>query len=188
MQALVGQTYRLKPDPILAAFAGENGTVSDVVGRFSVKFPHLNITDRIDFDRGNGSINRHEVYVTGTYDRSSLQISYVQLPPQAVSLGLGSREEINGQADFNIYRNWQVFAAGRRDLLTDQFLDTEYGLGYEDECLAISLAYRRKYTSDLVLGVPPSTSIILRFSFKTGDTPIQPFSLFPKDVFANTHP
>jgi LPS-assembly protein len=68
-------------------------------------------------------------------------------------------------------------------------LDTEYGLGYEDECLAISVAYRRKYTSDAVLGVPPSTSIVLRFSLKTGDQPVQPFTLFPKNVFnASSHP
>ena len=78
--------------------------------------------------------------------------------------------------------------AVRRDLLANQFLDTEYGLGYEDECLAISVAYRRKFTSDVQLGLPPSSSWVLRFSLKTGDQPVQPFSLFPQDVFSNTHP
>ena len=188
VDAQVGQTYRLKADPLLAAFSGSRGTASDVVGSFSVRFPHLDFTDRIDMDRGNGTIRRHEIYVTGTYSRSSLQVSYVQLPQSVVSLGLPGREEINFQADMNIWRNWQVFVAAQRDLTNDQFLNTEYGLGYEDECLAISLAYRRKYTEDLVLGVPPSTSVILRFSLKTGDTAIQPFSLFPRDVFALTHP
>ena len=69
-----------------------------------------------------------------------------------------------------------------------QMLDTEYGLGYEDECLAISIAYRRKFTFDAIQGVPPSTSVILRFSLKTGDQPVQPFSLFPQNVFATSHP
>jgi LPS-assembly protein len=188
VEAQVGQTYRLKPDPLFAALSGNRGTTSDVVGSFSVKFPHLDVTDRIDVDRGNGTVRRHEVYVTGTYDRSSLQVSYVQLPQSVATLGLPSREEVNVQADVNVWRNWQVFAAAQRDLSNSQFLNTEYGLGYEDECLAISLAYRRKYTSDVVLGVPPSTSVILRFNLKTGDTPIQPFSLFPRDVFALTHP
>jgi LPS-assembly protein len=142
----------------------------------------------VDVDRGNGNVRRHEIYVTGSYDRSSLQVSYVQLPQSVTTLGLPSREEVNAQADVNIWRNWQVFAAAQRDLTNNQFLNTEYGLGYEDECLAISLAYRRKYTSDAILGVPPSTSVILRFSLKTGDSPIQPFSLFPRDVFALTHP
>ena len=188
VQTQLGQTYRMKPDPLFAAFSGNSGTASDLVGSFSVKFPHLDITDRIAVDRGNGSVRRHEIYVTGTYARSSLQLSYVQLPTSALSLGLPSREELNAQFDLNVWGNWQVFVAGQRDLQAGEFLNTEYGLGYEDECLAISLAYRRKFTQDVVLGVPPSTSVILRFSLKTGDTPIQPFSLFPRDVFALTHP
>ncbi len=188
VEAQLGQTYRLKPDPLFAAFSGNQGSSSDVVGSFSVKFPHLDLTDRIDMDRGNGTIRRHEIYLTGSYDRSSLQVSYVQLPTSIASLGLPRREEINVQADMNVWRNWQVFTAAQRDLSNSQFLNTEYGLGYEDECLAISLAYRRKYVSDVVQGLPPSTSVILRFNLKTGDSPIQPFSLFPRDVFALTHP
>ena len=188
VQALVGQTYRLKPDPVFSALSGNNGTVSDVVSRFSVKFPHLDITDRLDIDRGDGTVRRHEIYVTGSYNRSSLQVSYVQLPAQAVLLGLPSREEINAQADLNLWGNWQVFAAAQRDLQGNQFLNTEYGIGYEDECLAISLAYRRKFTQDAILGLPPATSVVLRFNLKTGDSPVQPFSLFPRDVFALTHP
>lgn len=188
VETLVGQTYRLKPDPVMTLLTGNRGTTSDVVGSFSIKFPHLDLTDRMDIDRGNGKIRRHEIYVTGSYNRSSVQVSYVQLPQSVTNLGLPSREQINAQADLNLWGNWQVFAAGQRDLTNSQFLNTEYGLGYEDECLAISLAYRRKYTEDLILGVPPSTSVILRFSLKTGDQPIQPFSLFPKDVFALTRP
>ncbi len=187
-QGLLGQTYRLKPDPLFANFTGETGTASDVIGRVSIKFPHLDFTDRLDLDRGNGTLRRHEIYVTGSYGRSSLQVAYVQLPAEVLSLGLPSREQINAQADVNFYQNWQAFAAVERDLLSGKMLDTEYGLGYEDECLAVSLAYRRKFTFDAIQGVPPSTSVILRFSLKTGDQPIQPFSLFPQNVFGTSHP
>ena len=184
-EALVGQTYRLKPDPIFAAGSGETGNSSDIVGRASIKFPHFDVADRIDLDRGNGTLRRHELYLTGTYNRSSLQISYVQLPSEAVTLGLGSRQEANVQADLNFYQNWQGFAAIRRDLEAGKMIDTEFGLGYENECVAISIAYRRRFTFDPLLGLPPSTSFILRFSLKTGDQPVQPFSLFPQDVFTN---
>jgi LPS-assembly protein len=188
IQGLVGQTYRLKPDPLFANFTGSSGTASDVIGRVSLKFPHFDVTDRLDLDRGNGTLRRHEVYVTGTYGRSSAQVAYVQLPAEALNLGLPTREQINIQGDINFYQNWQAFAAVERDLLAGKMLDTEYGLGYEDECLAISIAYRRKFTFDAVQGVPPSTSVILRFSLKTGDQPVQPFSLFPRNVFATSHP
>jgi LPS-assembly protein len=181
--AVIGQTFRLKSDPIFSADSGQKGTASDVVGEVSVKFPHLDVTDRIDLDRDSGTLRRHEVYVTGSYGRSSLQVTYLQLPSQSLTLGLPSREQVNAQADINFYENWEAFAAVERDLQVGQMLDTEYGIGYEDECLAISLAYRRKYTFDTILGVPPSTSVVLHFSLKTGDQPVQPFSLFPKNVF-----
>lgn len=186
--AQLGQTYRLKPDPFLTSFLGNSGTASDVVGSVSFKFPHLDVTDRFDVDRGNGTVRRHEIYVTGSYERSSLEISFIQIPQTVSSLGLPSQKEINAQADVNVWNNWQVFAAAQRDLANNQFLNTEYGVGYENDCIAISLAYRRRYTEDLIQGVPPSSAVILRFNLKTGDTPIQPFSLFPKDVFALTHP
>ncbi|HXC54421.1 MAG TPA: LPS assembly protein LptD [Rhizomicrobium sp.] len=183
LDAVLGQTYRLKPDPIFGTDSGQHGTSSDIVGRVSVKFlPYIDLTDRIDIDRDNGTVRRQEFYVTGEYGRSTLQVSYVQLPAELTTLGLGQREEINAQADVNFYQNWQAFGALRRDLLAGQMLDTELGLGYEDECLGVSLAYRRKFTTDRDL--PPSTSIILRFTLKTGEQPIEPFSLFPQDVFS----
>ncbi len=183
IDAVLGQTYRLKPDPIFGPDSGQRGTASDLVGRVSMKFlPYIDLTDRIDIDRDNGTVRRHEVYLTGIFGRSTVQLSYVQLPQELVSLGLPERQEINAQADINFYQNWQAFGAIRRDLLAGQMLDTELGLGYEDECLGISLAYRRKFTADRDL--PPSTSVILRFSLKTGDEAIEPFSLFPQDVFS----
>lgn len=180
-----GQTYRLKPDPVFAADTGDAGTVSDIVGRVSIRFPpYIDLTDRIDLDRVHGSVRRHEIYLTGTYGRSAIQIGYTQLPEEVASLGLGPREEINAEADINIYRNWQAFGAIRRDLIANKMLDEEFGLGYEDECLGISLAYRKRFTTDRDL--PPSSVFILRFNLKTGEKPIVPFSLFPRDVF--THP
>jgi LPS-assembly protein len=187
LEALVGESFRLKPDPIFASDSGLSGTTSDLVGRFSIKFPpYVDLTHRIDFNTDTGTVRRNEVYLTGTYGRSSLQVSYVQLAPSDVTLGLDSREEINAQADLNFYRNWQAFAAIRRDLIAGEMLDSEFGLGYQDECLAVALAYRRKYTSQP--GLPPSTAIILHIGLKTGDQPILPFSLFHQDIFTYNRP
>lgn len=182
IEALVGESFRLKPDPVFAGDSGLDGKSSDIVGRFSIKFPpYVDLTHRIEFDEDTGTVQRNEVYLTGTYGRSSAQISYVQLAPSAVTLGLDSREEINAQLDVNLFKYWQAFAAIQRDLIAGEMINTEYGLGYEDECLAIALAYRRKYTSEPSL--PPSTAILLRIGLKTGDQPIKPFSLFHQDIF-----
>ena len=185
IETVWGQTYRFNPDPIFPEDSGEKGTVSDIVGRVSVKFlPYIDLTDRIDLDRVDGNVRRHEVYLTATYGRSAVEVSYTQLPPESVSLGLDARKEVNAQADINFYGNWQAFGALRRDLIANQMLDDELGIGYEDECLGVSVAYRRKFTTDRDL--PPSTAVVLRFTLKTGERPIQPFSLFPRDVFAHS--
>ena len=132
------------------------------------------LTQRNDIDEGTGTVRRNEVYLTGIYGRSSTQISYIQLAPTVYpltpALGLPAQEEINAQMDLNFYENWQGFAAIRRDLIADQTLDSEFGFGYEDECLGISIAYRRKYTTDRDL--PPSTSVVLRFNLKTTEAGI----------------
>ena len=187
IEALIGETFRLKPDPIFASDSGLSGKSSDLVGRFSIKFPpYVELTHRIDFDQDSSTVRRNEVYLTGTYGRSSAQISYIQLAPSAVTLGLDSREEINAQFDVNLFRYWQAFAAVQRDLIAGQMINSEYGIGYEDECIAIALAYRRKYTSQP--GLPPSTAVILHIGLKTGDQPIQPFSLFHQDIFTYNRP
>ena len=187
VEAVIGESFRLKADPIFAPDSGLSGTESDVVGRFTVQFPpYIDLTHRIDVDEQTGGVRRNEVYLTGTYGRSSVQISYVQLAPSAITLGLDSREEINTQLDLNFYRNWEAFGALRRDLIAGEMLDTEMGLGYQDECLAVALAYRRKYTSEP--GLPPSTAVILHIGLKTGDQPILPFSLFHQDIFTYNRP
>ncbi len=187
IEALLGESFRLKPDPLFASDPALRGTSSDIVGRFSIKFPpYLDLTHRIDIDDQTGTVRRNEVYLTGSYGRSSLQVSYAQLAASALTLGLPARQEVNAQADVNFYENWQAFAAVRRDLDAGQMLDSEYGLGYEDECFGMALAYRRRYTSQL--GLPPSTSVILRLKLKSGNEAIEPFSLFPQDVFSNNRP
>jgi LPS-assembly protein len=194
VEALIGQSFRLRRDPAFVNIPGLSDTRSDVIGRFSIKFPpYVDLTNRLDIDERTGNVQRNEVYLTATYGRSSTRVGYVQLAPtvgvpcpSGTPLESCAREEVNAQTDVNFYENWQAFAAIRRDLKNDQTLNSEFGLGYEDECFGISLGYRRKYTTDRDL--PPSTSIVLRVKLKTTDEEIQPFSLFPEDVFSYGRP
>ena len=89
-------------------------------------------------------------------------------------------EVVNAQATIGLFNYWAVFAAGQRDLENSRMLNDEFGVGYEDECLGVSISYRRDYTTDR--DVPPSTSVFLRFNLKTGQ-PEKPSDLFPRHVF-----
>jgi len=185
LEMLVGQAFRPKADPKFTNQSGLNDARSDIVGRLDLKLPpYLDFTERFQIDEKTGTIKRNEVYFTGTMGRSSMRVSYVRLPQDA-ALGLAAREEVNTQAIVGLFDYWALLAAVDRDLRNGKLLDTEFGAGYQDDCLNISIAYRRRYTSDR--DVPPSTSVILRFNLKTGDQPPGSFDLFPADVFA-LHP
>ena len=178
---LLGEVLRTKADPIFAAGTGVSGKTSDVVGRYTVRFPpYLSLTHRVDIDTSNGSIRRNEVYVDGSYGRSKIEVSYLRLDQQAAILG-GAREEVNGQMTLALLDHWALFAAARRNLEQGKLLNTAFGLGWENSCLGISLAYERRYTR--ILDVPPSTSILFRIKLKTG-TQDQDWSLFPEHIFA----
>lgn len=183
VEVLLGESLRLKPEKVFGPGSGFSGKYSDLVGRLSLKFPpYFTLTHRVDIDQTNGTLRRNEVYLTGNYGRTGLQLSYVQLGQQAVTPGLNSRQEISAEGTLGLWGHWAAFAGARRDLERSQMLETEYGLGYEDECVRVSLSYRRKFIRDR--DVPPSTAVILRFRLKTGLSDKNGASLFPHRIFA----
>lgn len=184
VELLVGQSFNLKPDPIFATDTGVAGTRSDLVSRLSINFlPHFNVTDRVDIDTSSGTLERNEVYVDAYYGRSSLEVSYLKVPEEEVTLGLPTREEVNAQALVDVWKNWLVYAAGQRNLADSTMIADELGFGYDDECFGISLSYRRTYTSDR--NVPPSTDVMMRISLKTNDTPADHSLLFPQHLYSH---
>jgi len=185
---LVGQSYRFKTDSALAdvsplAGAGFGQRSSDIVSRLTISFlPHFNISDRVDVDPHTGTLDRNEVYVDAQYGRSSVQVAYLRVPPAEELLGLGTREEVKGQALVNVWRNWLVYALGQRDLATGDMIQEEFGLGYQDECFGISLSYLRQFTQ--FRDVPPSTAVFLRWSLKTSAEPTADTSIFPQHLYS----
>ncbi len=185
VELLVGQEYRLKSDPILAAASGVSATQSDIVSRLTVNFlPHLNVTERVDVDTQTGTLSRNEVYVNAQYGRSSLEMSYLNLPQEDVRLGnLPAREEVNAQALIGLWKYWLLYAAAQRNLADSTMIATEFGFGYDDECVGVSLSYRRQYTTDQ--DIPPSTEFLVRFNIKTNDQPADHTLLFPQHLYAH---
>ena len=184
VELLVGQEFRLKPDPIFSEDSGFAGTSSDLVGRLTINFlPHFDFTERVDIDEGSGTLERNEVYVDAYLGRSSVEVSYLKVPEEEVTLGLPTREEVNAQALLNVWKDWMVYAAGQRNLATSTMIADELGFGYDDECIGISLSYRRTYTTDR--NVPPSTEVIVRFNLKTNDQPPDHSLLFPQHLYSH---
>jgi LPS-assembly protein len=182
VELLLGESFRPRPIDTPVTNSSIQSERSDIVGSLTVKFPpHFSLTHRVDIDQSDGSIRRNEVYFDANYGRSSATVSYIRLNQNEASLGLNTREEVSGETTLAITNQWLLFAGARRDIEASQMLETEYGLGYDDECLGLSLSYRRKYKRDR--DVPPSTSFILRLNLKTGATREGTERLFPHHIF-----
>jgi LPS-assembly protein len=180
---LAGEVFRLKPDPIFVG-TGLAEKKSDIVSRLTINFlPHFDFTERFEIDPQNATVERNEVYIDAYYGRSTLEVSYLKVPEQEVTLGLPTREEVNAQALVNVWKNWMVYASGQRNLQDGTMIADEFGFGYDDECIGISLSYRRTYTTDR--NVPPSTDVLVRFNLKTNDQPPEHSTLFPQHLYSH---
>ncbi|MGH6879106.1 MAG: LPS-assembly protein LptD [Rhizomicrobium sp.] len=183
VEFLLGQAYRLKPDPVFAPDSGYDGKTSDVVSSIVVNFPpNLTLSDRVDVDSSTGTLERNEASVDAVYGRSSLEVSYLKLPSEEVTLGLGAREEVKAQALVGLWGNWLAFAAGQRDIQASDMISDEFGIGYDDECLGFSLSYERNFTEFREL--PASTSVIFKFTLNTSEVPVQRSGIFPQYLYA----
>lgn len=181
----LGQVYRLKPDPVFAPDSGYDGKTSDLVGSLVVNFrPNLSLSDRIDVDSATGTLERNEASIDASYGRSSLEVSYLKLPSEEVTLGLGAREEVKAQMLVGLWGNWLAYAAGQRDLEASHMISQEFGFGYDDECLGFSIAYERNFTEFREL--PASTAVVFHFTLKTSEVPVQRSGIFPEYLYAAT--
>ena len=165
--ALFGEEYHLTRESDLPAGLGLNNKASDLVGRISIDFPpNFSLTHQVSFDPRDGSIQQNELYVTGKFGLSTVELSYVNLPPNSADPSLGHQEEINLNSTVILYRNWGVFAVARRDLAQGKMLEAGFGLTYDNDCFVAALGFNRRYTT--VLDLPPASSIVFHIGLKTG--------------------
>ncbi len=53
VEVMLGEAFRLKPDPIFAPGSGLSGTSSSIVGRYTIRFlPYFSLTHRVEIDFG----------------------------------------------------------------------------------------------------------------------------------------
>ena len=156
----VGQSYRLSNRAsIFPDGTGLSDKVSDIVGRSEFRFKDIvKLTHRFRLDKDSLAIRRNEIDATigsrGTY----LQAGYLKLNrnigPSVEDLS--DREEIRLAGRVRVARYWSVFGSTIIDLtdikedptsFADGFDPIRHRLGvaYDDDCLSLSLTWRRDY-------------------------------------------
>ena len=156
----LGQSYRLSSrSSIFPDGTGLSGKASDIVGRSEFRFKNIvKLTHRFRLDKDNLAIRRNEIDATvgtrGTY----VQAGYLKLNRNVGPTveDLADREEIRVGGRIRLAPYWSVFGSTIIDLtnaqedptsLSDGFdpIRHRFGVAYDDDCLSLSLTWRRDY-------------------------------------------
>ncbi len=160
LNTTVGQSYRLSSKATLFPDGtGLSSRTSDVVGRTVVKYKRLiSLTHRFRLDKDSLAIRRNEIDATIGSDKTYMTAGYLRLNRNIGPTleDLRDREEIRIGGRVQLARYWSLFGSaivdltGQKDdptLLTDGFDPVRHrvGVAYEDDCLRLSLTWRRDY-------------------------------------------
>ncbi len=156
----IGQSYRLSNRAsIFPDGTGLSDKVSDIVGRSEFRFKDfVKLTHRFRLDKDSLAIRRNEVDATIGSRSTYVQAGYLKLNRNIGPTveDLNDREEIRLAGRIRVARYWSVFGSTIIDLtdvkedptsLADGFDPIRHRLGvaYDDDCLSLSLTWRRDY-------------------------------------------
>jgi LPS-assembly protein len=160
LETTIGQSYRMSERASLFPDGtGLDEQWSDFVGRTTMRYRDLlKITHRFRLDKDNLDVRRNEIDATFGNDRNYVEVGYLRLN-RDVDLtyeDLQDREELRVAGRIVFARYWSLFGSAVVNLtdrtedptqLADGFepLRTRLGIGYNDDCLDLSVTWRRDY-------------------------------------------
>ncbi|WP_047032511.1 LPS-assembly protein LptD [Hoeflea sp. IMCC20628] len=171
-QAAFGQSYHLAglnsfATPDLSQATQNSGLeedVSDYVGMVGFTYKGISLTTSARFDKDDFRPERTDVRAGFSKGRLSSSLTYSEIKaPRPNTYSEDDRREVTGSASLKIHDFWRVAASANYDLVNDEFDSTKFGLLYEDECFAFSLAYENIRSSTSA----NDWSVGARLSFRT---------------------
>lgn len=163
--AMFGQSFRIEDNQSLAAPTGLRDQSSDYVGRIMVS-PNKDYMAvyRFRLDDERYKIRRNEVSLMGREGPVMAELGYAYFAADQ-TLAFQPREEIYAGSVVNLSEYWRVFGQVRRDLANSRSVSNRIGIGYEDECIDVSLGYSQSFYRDR--DIEPDRAIVLRITLKT---------------------
>ena len=127
--------------------SGLDTSMSDYVARVSYQ-PNRTYTfsTRFRFDHATFEMRRFEAEVRANFDRWSVSALYGEYDAQPLLGFLQRREGILTTASVKLTQNWVATTALRYDIDASKFSQTQFGIGYIDDCLIVALNYITNYT------------------------------------------
>ncbi|PNU05116.1 LPS-assembly protein LptD [Novosphingobium guangzhouense] len=179
IKTTVGQSVRLSSqNNVLPDGTGLSSKTSDIVGRTEIRYrDFLNFIHRFRLDKDTMAVRRNEFDAVIGNTHSYLELGYTRLNRNIVNdiEDLQDREELRAAGRIAFARYWSMFGSAVVNMTSRkdnpeygsngfQPLRTRFGAAYEDDCIQISLTWRRDYVA---LGdVKRGDSFQLGFSLK----------------------
>jgi LPS-assembly protein len=155
--AAIGRTYRFEEVEEFSAGSGLRDQESDFVTAWQASYdPYVVVRHRLRF-ADDATVTRNEVFGELNLDPVALSASYVFLEADPEIGAPLDREEVIASAGLQIDRNWSVSGFMQRDLQVGEFVQLGGQVTWENECAAIDVYLRRRFTD--TVDAPASTSV-----------------------------
>lgn len=160
----IGQNYNFEEPEGVPTNSGFDDNMSDIVGRVSVGlYNTLDFAYRFRYDAEDFSSRRHEVDATVDYYPVKFNINYLNLDFDFTD-PTDNREEITGNAAFNVTKEWSLLMSGRRNIDDGSNVEAAAGIRYEGDCLDVTASVSKDFITDR--DVKAGTSFGLKVGLK----------------------
>lgn len=161
-----GQSFHLAGRNSFTVGSGLEGSTSDLVAALALQpIENIRMTYSARFDDKTLDVNAQEIGLVTRFDRLTASVNYVDVA-RAPSYGrVDTSEQVWASASVDLFDGWRIFGGFRYDLEEDRKLRNLVGIGWDCDCMSVSLAYEEDFTSDR--DVEPDRSILLSVDFRT---------------------
>lgn len=173
-QMTFGQSYHLAglnsfTTPDLAQATRNSGLeddVSDFVGMSGMSYRGFSLAASARFDKDDFRVERTDIRAGFSQEEISTSVTFSEIKaPRPNTFTEADRREVTGSASLKIHEYWRVAASVSYDLVDKKFNSNAFGVLYEDECFAFSLAYES--TRDDTTTTARDWKVGARLSFRT---------------------
>lgn len=161
-----GQSYQIAGDNSFGYRSGLEDDVSDYVGSLYYRpNENLKVAVRTRMDKDDFDLQTFEVGASGNHNRVSASLTYALIKENANPVDVIDRQEINFSTNIDITERWRIFGNMSFDIENTDRLREGFGIGYQDECLGVTLAYSQSHFEDR--DIRPEERVMLNFSLRT---------------------
>jgi LPS-assembly protein len=178
VDALVGQSFQLagvnsfamRDHALTGLGSGLESDASDYVGRVTLNTgTGLAFIARGRLDDTDLDVNRAELNALGAYGDSVVSLGYAYIRESPSAGIFDTRQEISGSAALEVVDNWSALGGLIYDIENDSAVSRSLGLGYADDCFAISAVYTE--TLDSYTDLSADRQVFVRINLRTlGDS------------------